>query len=190
MTTSETRTTEDVAPGWHAALHRWPSALGLAAAIQSLVTGTARENVAITICVAVLCYLGAAALNRPWVGWAGILGGSLVIAASKIAGLEWWAGFGITALALVVVGLLCRVPRPPLTAQTIALVGFGGSAVVGLYLAPRVGLALAGMALASHAVWDVIHYRRNQVVPRSLAEFCIVLDVPVGIGAIILAIVG
>ncbi len=59
-----------------------------------------------------------------------------------------------------------------------------------LFLAPRVGLVLAGLVLASHAVWDVVHYRRNQVVPRSLAEFCMLLDVPLGVGFIVLAVIG
>ena len=190
MATSRPGTTESDAPGWHAALHRWPSALGLAAAVLSLVLGVSGDNVAITVCVAAVCYLGAAALDRPWVAWAAILGGSLIVTVGRLAGLAWWAGLGIAALALIVTGLLRRVPRPPLTAQTIALIGFGGPAVVALYVAPRVGLALAGVALASHAVWDVIHYRRDQVVPRSLAEFCILLDVPLGVGAVIVAIAG
>ncbi len=30
-----------------------------------------------------------------------------------------------------------------------------------LFLAPRVGLVLADVVLASHAVWDVVHYRRK-----------------------------
>lgn len=174
----------------HAILHHWPSALGLTAAVVALATGAGRDSVAITVAVATLCYLGAAALGRPWVAWAGIVGGSLVVTASKLIGLEWWVGMGIAALILIVAGLLRRASIPAVTAQTVALVGFGGVAVAALFLAPRVGLALAGVALASHAVWDVIHYRRNQVVPRSLAEFCMLLDVPLGLGAIVLAIAG
>jgi hypothetical protein len=51
-------------------------------------------------------------------------------------------------------------------------------------------MVLAGLALASHAVWDAIHYRRAAVVPRSLAEFCMLLDVPLGLGAVVLALIG
>jgi hypothetical protein len=93
-------------------------------------------------------------------------------------------------MALVAVGLLLGVPRLPLTAQTGALLGYGGVAVAALFLAPGVGLVLAGVALVGHAVWDVIHYRLNQVVHRSLAEFCVLLDVPLGVGAIVLAVSG
>lgn len=170
--------------------HRWPSALGLATVAGQLVLGPDAEAVATVVAVAVLCYLGAAALNRRWVAWAGCAVLAPVLVTAQLTGLPWWAIAGGVALALVIAGLLLRVPRPPLTAQTAALLGYGGVAVVALALQPRVGLALAGVALAAHAVWDVIHYRRNQVVPRSLAEFCVLLDVPLGAAAIVLAGVG
>ncbi|MDQ3151323.1 MAG: hypothetical protein M3R63_06275 [Actinomycetota bacterium] len=112
---------------WQSALHRWPSALGLAAAVVVLATSADRETLAITVSVAALCYLGAAAIGRPWVAWAGIVGGSLVVVANELVGLVWWAGIGIAAFALVVAGLLGRVPRPALSAQTAALVGSVGS---------------------------------------------------------------
>jgi hypothetical protein len=173
-----------------ALLHRWPSALGLAIAAVQLASGPDTEGVATVVAVAVLCYLGAAALDRRWVAWAGCAVFGLVVVGSQLLGLVWWAVAGAVALALVVAGLLLRVPRPPLTAQTLAVLGYGGVAVVALFLAPRVGLALAGAGLVGHGAWDVIHYRRNQVVPRSLAEFCVLLDAPLGIGAITLAIAG
>jgi hypothetical protein len=150
--------------------------------------GADREILAVTVSVAALCYLGAAALGMPWIAWAGVVGGSLVVVASELVGLVWWAGVGITALVLVVAGLIGGARRPVLTAQVAALVGFGGLAVVALFLAPRLGLVLAGAVLASHAVWDAIHFRRDQVVPRSVAEFCMLLDVPLGVGCVVLAV--
>jgi hypothetical protein len=168
-------------------LRHWPGLLGLLAAAFQIITGATRETVAITVSVATLCYLGAAALNRPWVAWAGILGGSVVVVAGELAGLPWWAAVGVAAAALVAIGLIGGAPRPALTAQTAALLGFGGLAVVALFVAPRAGMVLAGLALASHAAWDVVHYRRDVVVPRSLAEFCILLDVPLGLALVVLA---
>jgi hypothetical protein len=111
-----------------------------------------------------------------------------VVASEQVGRLALLAGIGVAAIVLVVFGLVRRIPRSALTAQTAALAGYGGLAGVALFFAPRLGLALAGVALATHAVWDLIHYRRNQVVPRSLSEFCMLLDVPLGVGAIILAI--
>ncbi|GGM18000.1 hypothetical protein GCM10012279_40230 [Micromonospora yangpuensis] len=86
--------------------------------------------------------------------------------------------------------LLGRASRPALIAQTGALVGFGTLAVGSLYLAPTVGLVLSGLVLAGHGVWDLWHYRRDRVVPRSLAEFCMLLDVPLGVGFLVLAALG
>jgi hypothetical protein len=180
MTTTQTRTSGGL-------LHRWPSVVGLLAAGFLIATGVNRESVAITLGVATLCYLGAAALNRPWVAWAAIAGGSLVVVAGELAGLTWWTAIGIVAAALVAIGLIGNVPRRALTAQTAALLGFGGLAVIALFLNPRVGMILAGLALASHAGWDLVHFRRDEVVPRSLAEFCILLDVPLGLALVVLA---
>jgi hypothetical protein len=187
MTTS-TSTTQDESARWQTVLRRWPSALGLATAAVALAVNGNREAIAITVSLAALCYVAAAAFGRPWVAWPAILGGTIVVVVSGMIGLVWWAGVGITAIALVVVGLIGRVPRAALASQTGALVVYGGVAVAALSLGPRVGLAVAGVALASHGVWDLIHYRRNRVVSRSLAEFCVVLDVPLGVGVVILAL--
>lgn len=169
-------------------LEHWPAALGLATATIQIVTGVAAEGVAITVAVAATCYLAAAALGRPWVAWASVLAGTAVVSVSEIAGIVWWLGLAVCAAVLVVAGLLRRTDARPLTTQGLAMVGFGGLAVVAVLADPRLGLAVAGVALASHAAWDYAHWRRNEVVPRSLAEFCFVLDIPFGVAAIVLAI--
>lgn len=168
----------------------WPAALGLAAAMFQIVTGVAAGAVAITVAAAASCYLAAAALGRPWIGWAAIPVASIVVIISEIAGITWWVGLAGFAAALVVVGVLRRGQDRSLTAQGLAMLCFGGVAVVAVLVSPRLGLVLAGVALASHAAWDFVHWRRNKVVPRSLAEFCFVLDIPFGVAAIVLAIVG
>ncbi|MEV5561104.1 hypothetical protein AB0L44_46345 [Nonomuraea wenchangensis] len=173
----------------HFVLHRWPTALGLAVAILSLVTGSNQESLAITLAVAATCYLAAAALGEPWTVWPAALGVSLVVVASKLLGMAWWAGLGGTAVVLVGVGLALRVSRSALLAQALALVGFGGAAVVAVFSTPQAGVVVAGLALASHAIWDVIHLRRKLVVAPSLAEACIFLDVPLGLGLIVLGFV-
>ena len=174
----------------HTLRRRWPSVLGLAAAAFFVATGANRETVAIVVLVAAVCYLAAAALDLPWVAWATIGAASGVVVASELFGVAWWVGLGIAAVALVVIGVLGRVSRPALTAQTVALLGYGGLAVTALYLAPRIGAVLVALTLIMHGVWDAIHYRRNQVVPRSLAEFCVFLDVPLGAAVLIVAATG
>ena len=170
-------------------LEYWPAALGLVAATFQIVTGVAADAVAITVAVAASCYLAAAALGRPWVAWAGIVAGTAVVTVSEIAGIAWWLGLTVFVAVLSVAGVLRRTRARRLTAQGLAMVGFGGLAVVAVLTSPRLGLALAGVALASHAAWDYVHWRRNEVVPRSLAEFCFVLDIPCGSAAIVLAII-
>ncbi|HEX6446191.1 MAG TPA: hypothetical protein VF053_13940 [Streptosporangiales bacterium] len=169
-------------------LRRWPSAAGLVAAAAVLVLVRDRETAAISVCVAALCYLGAAALDRRWVAWAGIAGGSLIVPIALLLGLPWWLLVGIVAAALVVLGLFAGVPRRPLTAQAVAMTVYGVLAVIALLVAPSAGLVLVGAVLACHAIWDVVHYRRNSVVHRSLAEFCMFFDVPLGGGLVVIGL--
>jgi hypothetical protein len=183
-----TTVTAEVGPVRRPVLGYWPYALGFAAATFQIVTGVATDAVAITVAVAASCYLAAAALGRPWIAWVGILAGSVVVTVSEIAGIAWWVGLAVFAAAVAVAGLLRGANARTLTAEVLAMIGFGGLAVVAVLFSPRLGLALAGIALASHAAWDFVHWRRNTVVPRSLAEFCFVLDIPFGAAAIVLAI--
>lgn len=171
-------------------LRRWPSAVGLLTAVAALVLVHDRETAAISVGVATLCYLGAAALDRRWVAWAGIVVGSVLVPVGELVGLRWWGAFGIVAAALVVIGLVLGVPRRPLTAQAVAMAGYGVLAVTALFVAPTAGLVLAGVVLACHAIWDAVHYRRNTVVLRSLAEFCMFLDVPLGGGLVVIGLLG
>jgi hypothetical protein len=150
MNVSNSTTAEDV-PRSQGILRRWPSALGLAIAALQLALDPDTETVATVIGVAVLCYLAAAAVDRRWVAWAGCVVVSLLLVASQAIGVAWWAVGGTVALALVVAGLLLGVPRAPLTAQTATLIAYGDVAVAALFLAPRGGLVLAGVALAGHA---------------------------------------
>ncbi|GAB2954733.1 hypothetical protein ACFMQL_36470 [Nonomuraea fastidiosa] len=174
----------------HLVLRRWPAALGVAVAILSLATGGDRESLAITLSAAVGCYLAAAALGRPWTVWPAVLGASLVVVIGELIGIAWWAGLGGTSAVLVIVGLALRAPRSALLAQALAVAGFGCAVAISVLVTPRVGLVVAGLALASHAVWDAIHLRRRLVVAPSLAEACMFLDVPLGLGAIVLAFAG
>jgi hypothetical protein len=182
---------EVAAAGRSSVLQRWPSALGLAVAVVVLATGASRETAAITVTVAAVCYLGAAALGRPWVAWVAIPVGSLVIVVAEVAGVPWWVGLGAVAVVLLAIGLLTGAARSALTAQAVAFAGFGGLAVVAaVLLGPQVGMVLAGFVLAAHGAWDFVHFRRRQVVSRSLAEACMLLDVPLGLGIVVLALLG
>jgi hypothetical protein len=45
-----------------------------------------------------------------------------------------------------------------------------------------------GGRLLGHAVWDAYHHRVNRVVVRSLAEFCLVLDVVLAVAIVLVTL--
>ncbi|PFG39839.1 hypothetical protein ATJ97_2357 [Georgenia soli] len=172
-------------------LHHWPALVGVVAVALILVGEADREVPALVVAIAALCYLAAAATDRPWVAWAAIPASAAVVTTTELLAVPWWWTLAGSVVVLVLVGLLHGAPRPALTAQTAAVLAFGALAAAALLVdQPRVGLAVAGAALASHAVWDAVHYRRRVVVPRSLAEACLFLDVPAGVGFVVIALVG
>lgn len=171
--------------GARALLARWPSLLGLVAATAILLAGVAdRTTVGITVAVAAVCYLAAAALDRPWAAWAAIPAGTVVIAGGGLLGVQPLTSLAVAAAVLVVAGLVTRAPRAALTAQSLAMLAYGGLVVVGLALAPTAGLVLVAVTLIGHGAWDVLHLRRGVVVPGSLAEACVALDVPLGLAVL------
>ena len=167
---------------------RWPTVLGLGVATLLLVTGAAsRETLAVGATAAAWCYLVAAASGRRWMDWAAIPAAFVVIMVSELIGLPWWTGLSVTGLILMIIGLRRPTSRAVLLAQAAAFTGICTVAVVALAWDPRPGLVLAGVLLASHAIWDAVHYRRRMAVSRSLAEACMSLDLLLGLGLIAIA---
>jgi hypothetical protein len=136
--------------------------------------------------VASLCYLAAAATGLRWVSWAAVPVTSALPFAAAGLGIPRWALFGALGVVLLTLGVLTR--RPSTGPQALAMAGYFGVALAALALAPRVGLALAAVALIAHAAWDVVHYRRDVVVKRSLAVWCIGFDVALGGACLALAV--
>ncbi|MRG60192.1 hypothetical protein GE115_09975 [Agromyces sp. CFH 90414] len=161
---------------------------GAAALFASGAGGVAAELPMTAVGIAVLGYLAAAATGIRWMAWLwGGLAGVLVVLA-ELVDLQRWLVLAAGCLVFAVIGL---VRRPVVTVpQALAAVGYFGVAVLALLLEPRVGLIVGGLALASHAVWDLVHYRRDIVVNRSLALWCMGLDLVAGLGCVGLAIVG
>lgn len=169
-------------------LSHWPTALGLAAALFQILTGLSTEAVALTVTLAASCYLASASFERRWIAWVGIPLAAAVVMITELSGFPWWTGVAAYSLVLLAIGAIRSAPASALAAQGLALLGFGGIAVISLMVSHQVGLILAGLALAAHAAWDYRHWRRNDVVSRSLAEFCMVLDLLFGGAAIALAL--
>lgn len=58
--------------------------------------------------------------------------------------------------------------------------------LLGLSLSPDLGTYLVAAALIGHATLDVILWRARKVVVRSMAEFCAVLDLTLGVAIVVI----
>jgi hypothetical protein len=54
-----------------------------------------------------------------------------------------------------------------------------------LSLSPELGAYPVAIALIGHAALDVVVWRARKVVARSLAEFCAVLDLTLGVAIVV-----
>jgi hypothetical protein len=174
-------------PGWRrwtdALLHRWPTALGIgvaALAANDMQGGLEFAGLAVLLAVV---YLGAAVLDRRWSAWAVLLAGlPLALFLPSISGIHPVAVLLVVAGGFLVVGVARgQLVRPGgLPLQTAGMLAFGSTVLLALYAGPGLGGKLVGVAILTHAAWDAYHYLRNTVVPRSYAEFCVLVDLLLG----------
>jgi hypothetical protein len=66
------------------------------------------------------------------------------------------------------------------------VLGFSAIALLALNVAPIPGAYLDATALIGHAAWDAVHFRLNQLVARSYAEFCAVVDLLLGVAILLM----
>ncbi|MCM6775258.1 hypothetical protein NDR87_16740 [Nocardia sp. CDC159] len=93
----------------------------------------------------------------------------------------------IMAIIYLIFGAARRdlTPGRELTLQLTALVAFAGIAALVLALAEPLARPVLAAGWLAHGIWDLIHHRRNRVVPRAWSEWCGVVDV-LGAAAILL----
>jgi hypothetical protein len=140
-------------------------------AVVVLVAGADRETAATCVGVAVLCYLAAAALDRPWIAWAGVLGGTVLVLVGEVTGVGRRVVLGAAGAVLVAIALVVGAPRRPVLAQTIAFAACGGGALTALAINPRAGVVLGGLALPAHRMGRGAlppRHRRAPVLGRGL----------------------
>ncbi|WP_336203961.1 hypothetical protein [Nonomuraea sp. LPB2021202275-12-8] len=166
--------------------HRWPTWLGLAITGVSFAELDDGRSQAAVVFLAALLYLATAILAKPgaaWIMWAASVVAMIGLEQLDINPWPAYVASAVTLLVLAVAGGLLR--RRRLTAaQAPAMLVFGAAAVAAVSLSPALGGYLVAAALIGHATLDVILWRANRVVTRSLTEFCAVLDFTLGIGII------
>lgn len=124
-------------------------------------------------------YLGAAALGIRWSAWP-IFGISFVLITVGLFVPAFNPSWIMIAIAAVLLGYgLVRGRRRPaygLPLQVPAMLILGTLALLTTLIDPTVAGVLIAVGLLAHAGWDLYHHRRDRVVVRSMAEFCLVLD--------------
>lgn len=178
--------------GWRS-IQWWPASIGLAFAIFlaiDLFSGAEQgTDFAAVVVASGLVYLAAAALEIPRVSWPVFLLSVAAIALAKrgLIPLEaTWTMLVVAALfAAYGLARATRRPNHDLPLQAFAMVAFGGSAALALFIEPVAGALLVAGGLFAHAGWDVYHHVKHKVVVRSMAEFCFMLDSVLGIAIVV-----
>lgn len=184
--------TTQTAPGVRPVLRRWPVLAGVGFAALVAFDLAAGVELAAVLAASAVVYLGAAALRKPVAAWPLFFATVVIITVGKVFDLGFdptWLVLGAGVL-LAGYGLLrgARRPTSGLPLQSIALLGFGAAAAVALFVAPTFGAYLVAAGLLGHAAWDLYHHRTGRVVARSLAEFCLVLDVALAVIIVVVTV--
>lgn len=162
---------------------RWPSALGLVMIAATSFRGADVYVVTLITMLAALAYLAAAATSRRRAAWIAFAVTAVSVPVGVVTRVDLTVPLIVIALVLVVYGLvtLPRGGRRGLAVQAAGFAAFTLIALLALNVGPVVAAYVASFGVIGHGVWDVVHHRRDEVVARTFAEFCAVLDFGMGV---------
>jgi hypothetical protein len=164
---------------------RWPTLLAIPLVLFTLYGLDDVRDLAFLLVLCPLAYLMPAAFNRPGITWPAVLIGGFAVGPLRLFDLNPAYALLVASVVFVVIGTARRAPGFGI--QVVAAVLFAVLAVIAIEAGSRaVGGALVAIGLLAHAGWDAYHHRVNRVVPRSYAEWCFVVDVILGVVAIVL----
>lgn len=177
----------------HALGHRWPTLVAVAAAVPALLDVRSADGVGAKgalLPLLPLIYLVMARLDRPRWTWP-VLGASvvLVFAVELLSVPPLPVYGGIAALVLIWSLVDGRVRDARFRRQLYGMLAWSGLAALALTAAPGWARVLVGLGWIGHAVWDYWHLRRREVVSASYAEACGVLDLLIGVGVVVAAVI-
>lgn len=145
------------------------------------------RGLAFLLVLAPLAYLVPASFNRPGITWPAVLIGSFAVGPLRFFDLNTAYALLVGTVAFVVIGTVRRAPGFGI--QVVAAVISAALAVIAIEAGSIVvGGVLIAIGLLGHAGWDAYHHRVDRVVPRSYAEWCFVVDVVLGVAAIVLIV--
>jgi hypothetical protein len=164
---------------------RWPTLLAIPLVLISLYGLDDVRDLAFLLVLCPLAYLMPASFNRPGITWPAVLVGAFAVGPLRFLDLNPAYALLVASLVFVVIGTVRRAPGFGI--QVVAAVLFATLAVIAIEAGSRaVGGVLVAIGLLAHAGWDAYHHRVNRVVPRSYAEWCFVVDVILGVAAVVL----
>jgi hypothetical protein len=164
---------------------RWPTLAAIPLVAVSLYGLDDARGLAFLLVLSPLGYLVPASFNRPGITWPAVLIGAVAVAPLRILDLNVAYALLVASVAFVVIGTVRRAPGFGI--QVVAAVLFAAVTVIAIEAGSLVlGGVLVGIGLLAHAAWDAYHHRVDRVVPRSFAEWCLVVDVVLGVAAIVL----
>jgi hypothetical protein len=184
-----TETTQRNSP-LRVALRRWPILVGLGFAAFIGFRMDSGVELSKVLAASAVLYLGAAAFQRRGAAWPVFGATFVIIGAATFVDFGFDPAWAVLAVGILLLfyGLVRGAIRPAegLPLQTLAMLGYGGVAVIALFVNPVVGSYLVAIGLLGHAAWDVYHHWKQKVVSRSVAEFCLVLDIALAVTIIVL----
>jgi hypothetical protein len=169
----------------------WPVVTGLAVGAFSIATDdpTSVDGVLLTLLIPTCAYALIALVGRR--SWTWPLTGLVVavqLTGDALSGSGTAILLGATA-AVVLGGAAVGRWRPPpgeMRWQPWGAVVFLAAVTSALLLDVTAAKVVVAVGLLLHGTWDVVHWRRDVVVSRSLAEWCAALDISLGIGVLAL----
>lgn len=172
----------------------WPIVTGLAVGAFSIATDDASnvDGVLLTLLIPTCAYALIALVGRR--SWTWPLTGLVVVvqlAGDALSGSGALILVGATA-AVVVGGAVVGRWRPPpaeMRWQPWGAAVFLAAVTAALLLDVTAAKVVVAVGLLLHGTWDIVHWRRDAVVSRSLAEWCAALDLSLGIGVLTLVLV-
>lgn len=192
--------TDVATPGRGRLADRWPTALAIlfvafAIAVMALLDREA-ELFGPSVALMAGIYMMAYALGRPWTAWLAFPLLSTVMSVLQVLDdldVRWADPFVgiVVVVALLWLWAVARrrfTDRETFPVQTAGMVAFAAITLACAAVAPRLGVALAGVGFIAHGIWDAYHFRANKVVHRSFAEFCAVIDIPTGLALLVVAL--
>lgn len=171
----------------------WPIATGLAVGAFSVATDDTDsiDGVLLTLLIPTCAYALIALVGRR--AWTWPLTGLIVVVhlAGEALSVSGAIVLILATAAAVVGGAIVGRWRPPpreMRWQPWGASVFLAAVTTALLLDVTAAKVVIAVGLLLHGAWDIVHWRRDVVVSRSLAEWCAALDITLGVGVLALVL--